>query len=424
MADVLDGVKVVEIAMWAYVPSAGTALAEWGADVVKIEPPTGDPIRGLVNAGVGAMDGIVFPWELWNRGKKGIVLDLKNPEAQEIVLRLCEQADVFLTSYLPPVREKLGIDLDTVRARNPQIIYACGSGQGAQGPEADKGGYDSITFWSRGGVSASATPPGYPRPVGMPAGAFGDSISGISLAGGIAAALVKKARTGEGSLVDGSLLGTATWCMQMASVGAAVMMASSPEMAEMVKNPPPPTPPPGGTPPAAVPPGFVFNPLVNNYETSDHRWVALCMLQPDLYFEGLVRAIGRDDMVDDPRFATPASRAEHTPVIVDELTATFAKVTLAEARTMLGSQRGQWDVVNRAVDLLEDPQALVNGFVQQVDYGDGRALPLFASPVQFDRTAAELDRAPEFGEHTDEILAAIGMDDDQALQAKVSGAVI
>jgi crotonobetainyl-CoA:carnitine CoA-transferase CaiB-like acyl-CoA transferase len=419
MANVLDGVKVVEISMWAYVPSAGAALAEWGADVVKIEPPTGDPIRGLMNAGVGPMDGIVFPWELWNRGKQGIALDLTNPEAQEIVLKLCEDADVFLTSYLPPVRKKLGIDLDAVRARNPKIIYACGSGQGAQGPEADKGGYDSISFWSRGGVSASVTPPGYPRPVAMPAGAYGDSTSGIALAGGIAAALVKKARTGEGSLVDGSLLGTAMWVMQMGSVGAAVMSASSPEMAEMLKNPPPP-PPFDGT----LPPAMVFNPLVNNYETSDHRWVALCMLQADVYFEGLVRALGRDDMVEDARFATPADRVANAGDIVEELVTTFAKLTLAEAREVLGSQRGQWDVVNRAIDLLDDPQARANKFVQDVDYGNGRSLPMFTSPVHFDHTAPTLTPAPDFGEHTDEILASIGMDDEQALQAKISGGVI
>ncbi|HEX5588304.1 MAG TPA: CoA transferase [Acidimicrobiia bacterium] len=419
MANVLDGVKVVEISMWAYVPSAGAALAEWGADVVKIEPPTGDPIRGLMNAGVGPMDGIVFPWELWNRGKQSIALDLTNPEAQEIVLKLCEDADVFLTSYLPPVRDKLGIHLDAVRARNPQIIYACGSGQGAQGPEAAKGGYDSITFWSRGGVSASVTPPGYPRPVGMPAGAYGDSTSGIALAGGIAAALVKKARTGEGSLVDGSLLGTAMWVMQMGSVGAAVTAASSPEMAEMVRNPPPP-PPFDGTLPAMP----VFNPLVNNYETSDHRWVALCMLQPDLYFEGLMRALGRDDVVDDPRFATPADRATNAADIVEELNATFAKLTLAEAREVLGSQRGQWDVVNRAIDLIDDPQARINKFVQDVDYGGGRSLPMFTSPVHFDRTAPTLTPAPDFGEHTDEILGSIGMDDEAILNAKISGGVI
>lgn len=420
MERVLDGVKVVEVAMWAFVPSAGAALAEWGAEVVKVEPPTGDPIRGLVSAGVGPMDGIVFPWELWNRGKRGIALDLTKPEAQEIVLKLCEEADVFLTSYLPSARKKLGIDIDAVRARNPKIIYACGHGQGAHGPEADKGGYDSITFWSRGGVSASLTPPGLPWPIGMPAGAFGDSISGMALAGGIAAALVKKERTGEGSIVDVSLLGAAMWSMQMASVGAAVMMASSPEMAEKIENPPQPPRIPEGT--LSRPP--VFNPLVNTYETSDHRWVALCMLQPDVYFEGLVRALGRDDMVDDPRFATPEARREHSAEIVEELERTFAALTLEEARAALSSQRGQWDVVNRAVDLLRDPQAHANGFVQEVAYPGDRTLPMFTTPVQFDRTPPQLVPAPEFGGDTDEILAGIGFDEEASLQAKISGAVI
>src|SRR5207245_2419030 len=149
-------------------------------------------------------------------------------------------------------------------------------------PESEKGGYDSITFWSRGSVSASVTPAGMP-PIGMPAGAFGDSISGMSLAGGIAAALVRKARTGEGSLVDGSLLGTAMWAMQMAIVGASVAgLAELPKMDRAVMG----------------------NPLVNIYKTKDERWLALCMLQPDLYWAPLCTAIGRADLIEDERFET------------------------------------------------------------------------------------------------------------------------
>lgn len=413
---VLEGVKVVEISMWAYVPSAGAALAEWGADVVKIEPPTGDPMRGLINAGVGPMDGITFPWELWNRNKRAIALDLTKPEAQEIVLRLCEDADVFLTSYLPSSRRKLGIDEDAVRARNPNIIYACGSGQGYQGPEADKGGYDSISFWSRGGVSAAVTPPGYPRPLGMPAGAFGDSLSGVSLAGGIAAALVRKARTGEGGFVDGSLLGTAMWCMQMGSVGAvfAATMAGQPaaeaQPAEPAEMPPPPP--------------FIVNPLVNNYKTSDNRWVALCMLQPDAYWEGFVRAIGRDDMLTDPRFATQPERGSNGAAFAEELQKTFIMKPLAEWRPILASQKGQWDVIQNPVELVTDPQGVANRFVQQVDYGKGRQLPLFTTPVHFDREAPTLRPAPDFAGDTDEVLASIGMDEDAQIQAKISGAVV
>jgi crotonobetainyl-CoA:carnitine CoA-transferase CaiB-like acyl-CoA transferase len=416
MAKVLEGVKVVEVSMWAYVPSAGVVLAEWGADVVKIESPTGDPMRGLINAGVGPMEGIVFPWELWNRGKRTIALDLTQPDAQEIVLKLVEDADVFLTSYLPPSRRKLGIDEEAVRARNPNIIYACGTGQGYDGPEAAKGGYDSISFWSRGSISASVTPPDYPRPVGMPAGAFGDSLSGMALAGGISAALLRKERTGQGGFVDGSLLGTAAWCMQMASVGGAFfasLMGSAVPSATADEAP------------AEMPAmGPVANPLVNNYKTSDNRWVALCMLQPDVYWEGLVTAVGRKDLLTDARFATQPERSQHGADLAFELQTTFITRPLAEWREVLAQQRGQWDVVQVATDLIVDGQAVANGYVQHVDYGNGRQLPLFTSPIHFDRARPELTRAPDFAGDTDEVLAGIGMDEEAILQAKISGAVI
>ena len=406
MSKPLEGIKVVEVSTWAYVPSAGAVLADWGADVVKVESPQGDPIRGLVNAGVGAMDGITFTWEIFNRGKKGIALDLNHPEAQEIVYQLVEQADVFLTSLLPPVRAKLGVDLERIRARNPQIIYAAGTGQGGRGAESNRGGYDSITFWSRGSVSASVTPPDYHRPVGMPAGAFGDSISGMSLAGGIAAAIAGRALTGTPSVVDGSLLGTAMWAMQMGIVGAAVAAAA-------------PTPPPEA---AALP--TAANPLVNNYQTSDNRWVALCMLQPDVYWEGLCRVIDREDMLTDPRFATPADRSVNTAAIVAELDKTFATKPLAHWLETLPKQKGQWDVVRLVTEVGDDPQAVFNGFIQNVSYSGGRSLPIVANPVQFDRTPPDLTPAPEFGEDTDSVLGSLGMDSDAIIEAKISGAVI
>jgi crotonobetainyl-CoA:carnitine CoA-transferase CaiB-like acyl-CoA transferase len=419
----LEGIKVVEIATWAYVPSAGAVLADWGADVVKIEPPAGDPIRGLVNAGVGPMDGITFTWEIFNRGKHGIALDLTVPGAQEIVYGLVEQADVFLTSLLPPVREKLGVDLERIRARNPQIIYAAGSGQGARGEEANRGGYDSITFWSRGSVSASVTPPDYHRPVGMPAGAFGDSISGMALAGGIAAAIAGRALTGTPTVVDGSLLGTAMWAMQMGIVGAAVA-------AEAPGAPAAPGAPseqaasagPAGAPAPARP--IPRNPLVNNYQTSDNRWVALCMLQPDVYWEGLCRVIEREDLLSDPRFATPGDRSDRADDIVAEFDQTFLTRPLAHWLEVLARQKGQWDVVRLVTEVRRDPQAVTNRFIQEVAYSRGRSLPIVANPVQFDRVAPELKPAPEFGADTDAVLESLGMDGEAIIEAKIAGAVI
>jgi crotonobetainyl-CoA:carnitine CoA-transferase CaiB-like acyl-CoA transferase len=402
----LEGVKVLEVSAWAFVPSAGAVLADWGADVVKVEPPEGDPMRGLITGGITG--GPSFPWEIWNRGKRSIGLDLRNPGGRDLLLRLAEQADVFLTSYLPPTRQKLGIDIDDVKARNPAVIYACGSGQGPLGEEADRGGYDAISFWARGGLAAATTPPGAERPVSQPAGAFGDSLSGMGLAGGIAAALLRRTRTGEGAVVDVSLLGTAMWCMQMSIAGGAVMMAAAAEQ--------------GAAPPASPVPQLA-NPLVNNYETSDGRWLALCMLQRDLYWDGVLEVIGRTDLRTDARFADPASLGAHTAEAAEELSRTFRTRTLAKWREALGKQPGQWDVVANVLELSHDPQAVANGYVQPIAYEDGLELPMVSAPAQIDRTPPPLQPAPAFNDDADAILAELGMTQDEIIEAKVAGAL-
>ncbi len=410
MEQVLEGVRVVEVSAWAFVPSAGAVLADWGADVIKVEPPHGDPMRGLISGGVGGGGGPSFPWEIWNRGKRSVALDLTQPQAREIVLKAVAGADVFLTSYLPPTRRKLGLDIDDVRTVNPSIVYGCGTGQGSLGEEADKGGYDSISFWARGGVAATVTPPGVGRPVGQPGGAFGDSLSGMALAGGIAAALLRRERTGEGAIVDVALLGTAMWSLQMSIVGAAAMMAATSTVG-------------GGSP--STPAGIqLFNPLVNNYKTADGRWLALCMLQRDLYWDGVLVALGREDLRADERFNSPEALGSHIGEAIAELEGIFASLTLEEARVALGSQPGQWDVVQNVLELPVDPQAIANGYVQPVSYDGDLVLPLISSPAQFDRTAPPLSRAPEFGAHTDEVLAELGMEGDQIMAAKIAGAVV
>ena len=367
-------------------------------------------MRGLISGGVGGGGGPSFPWEIWNRGKRSVALDLTQPQAREIVLKAVAGADVFLTSYLPPTRRKLGLDIDDVRTVNPSIVYGCGTGQGSLGEEADKGGYDSISFWARGGVAATVTPPGVGRPVGQPGGAFGDSLSGMALAGGIAAALLRRERTGEGAIVDVALLGTAMWSLQMSIVGAAAMMAATSTVG-------------GGSP--STPAGIqLFNPLVNNYKTADGRWLALCMLQRDLYWDGVLVALGREDLRADERFNSPEALGSHIGEAIAELEGIFASLTLEEARVALGSQPGQWDVVQNVLELPVDPQAIANGYVQPVSYDGDLVLPLISSPAQFDRTAPPLSRAPEFGAHTDEVLAELGMEGDQIMAAKIAGAVV
>src|SRR5579862_5967658 len=161
--------------MWAFVPSAGAVLSDMGADVIKIEPPAGDPMRHLTSSGVKpGTKGFTFMWEIYNRGKRSVTIDLNSEGALELLHKLLEDADVFLTSLLPRARRKLKIDVDDLMSRHPNLIYAVGSGRGAHGPDAEKGGYDAISFWARGGVAAGVTPTGYPYPLPMAGGAFGD----------------------------------------------------------------------------------------------------------------------------------------------------------------------------------------------------------------------------------------------------------
>jgi len=197
---VMDGVRVLEVAIYAFAPAAGAVLADWGADVVKVEhPEAGDPLRGLVAYGVKPGDGgVTYLWEVLNRGKRSIGIDIASDDGRELLLSLCEGADVFLTNFLAPARQRLGIDADAVTARNPRIIYARGTGHGPRGPDADKGGYDGVSFWARSGVSIAAMLPDALYPVALPGPAYGDIQSGAHLAGGIGAALFRRERTGRG----------------------------------------------------------------------------------------------------------------------------------------------------------------------------------------------------------------------------------
>ncbi|HEY9547225.1 MAG TPA: CoA transferase, partial [Solimonas sp.] len=194
----LAGLRIVEVAMWAFVPAAGGMLSDMGASVIKVEPPSGDPLRGLQTGGAGAAQhGFVLSWENYNRGKRSITLDLRQPQGVELLYRLLEDADVFMTSLLPAARRRMKIDVDDLRARFPKLIYAIGSGVGLRGPEAEKGGYDAISFWARGGIASSATPADRDYPIQPPGAAFGDCTSAAMLAGGIAAAIAQRALSGH-----------------------------------------------------------------------------------------------------------------------------------------------------------------------------------------------------------------------------------
>jgi len=403
MSGPLSGIKVVEVAMWAFVPSAGGMLSDMGANVIKVEPPTGDPCRGLSTAGVGpGANGFTVQWEIYNRGKRSIAIDLKADGAADLLHELLKDADVFLTNLLPPARRQMKIDVEDIRAQHPNIIYAVGSGAGAHGPDAEKGGYDFISFWSRGGVSAGVTPPDYPYPLPMPSGAFGDCTSGAMLVAGISAALLQRATTGKASVVDSSLLASSMWSMQ-SKISATTLVGVDD------------LPKPSRT--------KAHNPLVNCYKTSDGRFIVLCMLQAQRYWAGFCRAIGRADLADDPRFATDESRVRNVTECVETIDAIFALHPLQHWQAALATQEGQWDTVQHPGEVNRDRQVIANQFMQEVKYDDGRVLKMVSVPVQFDRQALKARPAPELGGDTDAILAELGYSEDGIIDLKVAGVV-
>lgn len=381
-----EGVRVVELAQWVFVPVAGALLADWGADVVRIERLEGDPYRGLASQGIGVdSGGVNLSVALANRGKRSIAVDLQQPQGLGVLHELLGSADVFLTNLRPAALGRLGLDAETLRARYPALVYARGHGFGVRGPDADRPGYDASAFWARGGMAHVLTPPDRDYPIGQ-RGAMGDRNGAMALAFGIAAALLKRARTGVGSVVDVSLLATAMWTLssdllavlQGQTVGAAAGRGPSP------------------------------NPLVGSYRTQDGRHIQLVFLEADRYWADFCLLLGRDDLVDDPRFVDLATRRVNSAALVAILDAEFARRTLAEWKDLLARIDAPWAPVQAVHELVDDPQVVANGYVGEVALEGGPTYRLPAVPVQFDERPPPLRRAPEHGEHTEAILLELG----------------
>jgi crotonobetainyl-CoA:carnitine CoA-transferase CaiB-like acyl-CoA transferase len=373
--------------MWAFCPAAGAVLASWGADVVHIENPRApDPMR-VFAGGSAEPDGAHWMFRHYNRGKRAIALDLGGTDGQDLLHRLAADADVFLTSFLPATRRKLGFDVDQIRAVNPRIVYAKGTGAGPRGPEAERGGYDGASWWARGSLSHTAmTMTATEVPPGMVG--HGDGMSGLVLAGGICSALLQRERTGVAPVVDSSLLGTALWFN-----GPAVISAALPEDRRILGAPVPRerTAWSSGT-----------------YRTRDGRFVYLSMLgDADRDWTDLCVHLGREDLTRDPRFAHTADRIAHNVELVAELDAVFATRDYGDWVAALGTTRGVWAGVQTAAETHRDPQVVANRLLREVQYADG-SLALPTPPVLFDEESSPVGRAPDFGEHTSDVLAEIG----------------
>ncbi|MFI5040581.1 MAG: CaiB/BaiF CoA transferase family protein [Acidimicrobiales bacterium] len=403
----MAGVRVLEVAQFTFTPAAGAVLADWGADVVKVEHAVmGDAQRGIKIGTGGTAAGSFQPlMEHPNRGKRSIGIALETEGGRDLLDDLIRQSDVFLTNFLPSARTKLRIDVDDVRAVNPKIIYARGSAFGVRGVEATEGGYDLSAFWCRGGSAYGATPEGSKNIAMMPSGAYGDSMGGMTIAGGISAALFHRERTGEPSVIDVSLLSLASWVTAL-SISNALLTGENPARTQL-------------NGPAHLP----VNPIVGTFRTSDDRFINLTMLQAGRYWADVCRHIGRDDLIEDDRFDSAeklmANAMQAGEAVAEAIGAKPYAYWLEKFQTL----DGQWAPVQSPLEVAADAQVRANGYIVPIVDADGNDRELVSSPVQFDETPFDLTRGPQFAEHTDEIVRELGRTDDELIQLKLDGAI-
>jgi crotonobetainyl-CoA:carnitine CoA-transferase CaiB-like acyl-CoA transferase len=383
----LEGLKVVEYATYMAAPGAGCILSDWGAEVIKIEPPGGDPIRNFFRTiGTDYQDNPVFDFD--NRGKKSIVVDTTKPEGQEIVRKLTSDADVFLTNVRPGGLTRSGMDHESLRSLNPKLVYCSLTGYGLEGPDADRPGFDIASFWSRTGVARLTIPKGQ-DPYALRT-AFGDHTTSMSAAAGICAALVEAQRTGKGRLVEASLFRTGLYAMgsDFAIQLFFGRIASTKSRTEQIV------------------------PISNFYQTKDEHWICTVARQGDVDWVPMCKVIGREDLAEDPRFTTSKARRQNMETVIALIDEGFAKYTKAEISERLDANAIAWAPVQTLGEVALDPQAFASGAIVQTpsSKGDGSTYPAPASPVRFPGADdGPKGPSPRMGQHTREILTSMGV---------------
>jgi len=396
MAGPLDGVKVVEITMFQQGPVAGTKLGDLGADVIKVEPQTGDPARGfmrIIGTQVG-LKGRNYYFENQNRNKRSIALDLKNEKAMEIFLKLIDRADVFVTNMSIEAPIKMGIGPDALLARNPRLIYAQASGWGRKGPDANELSFD-YTGLGRCGMMMSCgerdTPPSQILP-GM-----ADELGGMVCAWAVCAALYGREKTGKGQVVDTSLMGSLMCMLSLILSAPAILGQEFPREIRAEAG----------------------NPLYNHYKAKDSKWFILAHLQPDRYWPNVCRAIGMPELENDPRFNNIEARGKNAKELIAIMDKEFATKTRDEWFEIFKKEGTIYAPIQTTTEVVNDPQALANDYVTWVDHPVWGRIKVIGFPWSFSETPASWRReAPEFGQHTEEILLELGYTWDDITKLK------
>lgn len=386
----LKGIRVVEMGLWVAGPAAGGILADWGAEVVKIEMPKGDPMRKLFGALSGSKEDRCPPFDLYNRGKKSVAIDVNHPDGMALVQRLVATADVFVSNMRPQFLERIGLDHATLLAKHPRLIYASLTAYGLEGPDRDAPGYDMAAYSGRSGLAERATPPGTAPPV-LPGG-LGDNVTAITMVSGIMGALFHRERTGQGQMVSTSLLRTGIYSIGM-DVATRVGLGRI-------------APAPSRSKPQ--------NPLMNSYCAKDGKWFWLVGAESERHWPGIVEALKGPALLSDERFTTPRERRRNAQALVLAIEALTARHTRAEWADIFREHGVWWAPINSVDDLLADPQVLASGAFVHVPVPEGQAAPTdfngVATPVDFSGTpSGPAGPPPAVGADADALLESLGV---------------
>jgi crotonobetainyl-CoA:carnitine CoA-transferase CaiB-like acyl-CoA transferase len=398
---ILEGIKVVELGLWVAGPAAAGILADWGADVIKVEPPRGDPMRNLYKALSGSNLDRCPPFELYNRGKRSVSLDLGTEDGAALLHRMLADADVLITNMRSQFLTRIGLDHEQAVARYPRLVYASLTGYGLNGPDKDAPGFDVAAFSARSGVAERATPPGQSPPI-LPGG-MGDNVTALALVSGILGALLARERTGRGQLVSTSLLRTGLFSIAM-DVSARLSLGRNSAPASRQTAP---------------------NPLMNPYQAGDGKWFWLIGAEAERHWPGILRALGAESLGEDARFSTARDRRRNAAVLVDLFDEILARKSREDWAAIFKVHDVWWAPVNGMDDIQNDAQIRAAGAFVEMAGPSGATQESLATPVDFGEqpVTAPLGRAPALGEHTTEVLKELGLADAELADLRAAGAI-